>query len=71
MTGVERDSLVDGALVITYEQALRFLTDYLMGDTYYRIDHTEHNLQRARAQLSLLEKLLAAENDLRKIITAN
>jgi len=60
--------LVDGALAITYEQALRFLADHLAGDVYYRIDEAGHNLRRARAQLRLLEQLLAAENDLRRIV---
>ncbi len=66
--GHETDRLVDGAIVITFEQALRFLTDYLAGDAYYPVDDDEHNLRRARAQLRLLDELLAAENDLRGII---
>jgi len=70
LTEVERNLLVDGALVITYEQALRFLTDYLAGDVYYRIDDSGHNLRRARAQLCLLEKLLISENDLSRIVAS-
>jgi hypothetical protein len=65
----ERSRLVDGALVITYEQALRFLTDFLAGDTYYPVADPEHNLRRALAQLRLLEQLLAAEEDLRQIVS--
>ncbi len=68
LTQTERTWLVDGALVITYEQALRFLTDYLAGDVYYRTDVPGHNLRRARTQLRLLEQLLAAENDLQRIV---
>ena len=64
----ERTQLVDGALVITFEQALRFVTDYLVGDAYYPIDDDEHNLRRARAQLRLLDALLAHEDDLRSIV---
>ncbi len=62
---------MDGALVITYEQALRFLADHLAGDVYYQIDMPGHNLQRTRAQLRLLEELLAVEDNLRQIIATN
>ena len=52
----ERSLLVTAAQVITYEQAARFLADYLAGDVYYRTtpDRPLHNLERARAQLALL-----------------
>ena len=43
--------------LITWEQAVRFLTDHLDGDRYYRVDHAQHNLVRARTQLALLESL--------------
>ena len=44
-------------LLIIYMQALRFLTDYLNGDVYYRINNPEQNFDRARNQLILLQKL--------------
>ena len=44
-------------LLIVYMQALRFLTDYLNGDIYYRIDYAGQNLNRAKNQLTLLQKL--------------
>ena len=50
----ERDLLVFGAWLITFEQALRFLGDYLNGDTYYRVAYTEHNRIRARTQIHML-----------------
>jgi Ser/Thr protein kinase RdoA (MazF antagonist) len=43
--------------LITYEQALRFLTDYLRGDVYYRTTRPGQNLDRARAQLALLASM--------------
>jgi aminoglycoside phosphotransferase (APT) family kinase protein len=55
----ERSLLAVGACVITYEQALRFLTDHLDGDRYYRVTRPGHNLDRTRAQLRLLESLEA------------
>ncbi len=70
ITPGERASLVDGALAITFEQALRFLTDYLEGDVYYRVDDEGHNLRRARAQIRLLDRLLDRETELRAIVSA-
>ncbi len=43
--------------IITYEQAVRFLTDWLAGDVYYRISRPTQNLDRARAQLRLLASM--------------
>ena len=43
--------------MIVYEQAIRFLADYLDGDRYYRTSRPGHNLDRARTQLRLLELL--------------
>ena len=43
--------------LITYEQALRFLTDYLRGDVYYRTTRARQNLDRTRAQLALLASM--------------
>jgi len=68
ITDAERSRLVDGVLAITYEQTLRFLGDYLAGDTYYTIDEPGHNLRRARAQLRLLEELLVSRFDLQRYI---
>ena len=54
LTENEREYLHLGALWIISEQALRFLSDYLDGDRYYKTDYAEHNLVRARNQLALL-----------------
>lgn len=43
-----------GAKIITLEQGIRFLTDYLDGDLYYKISYPEHNLDRTRTQLKLV-----------------
>jgi len=55
-------------LLIPYEQTVRFLTDYIEGDTYYKIHFPEHNLQRTRAQLQLLKKLEAEYETLKEIM---
>ncbi|MBP3370524.1 MAG: phosphotransferase, partial [Clostridia bacterium] len=46
-----------GAKVMTCELALRFLTDYINGDEYFRINSPDHNLVRARAQMKLLTEI--------------
>jgi hypothetical protein len=64
----EAESLLTGVYLITYEQIVRFLTDYLENDVYYKIHFQEHNLQRTQAQIELLKKLEAAGDELLKII---
>jgi Ser/Thr protein kinase RdoA (MazF antagonist) len=59
---VEKGSGEDAALelagpLITYEQALRFLTDHIRGDVYYRTTRAGQNLDRTRAQLALLASM--------------
>ena len=47
---------------------MRFLTDYLDGDVYFRVAHPEHNLTRARAQMALLEDIERKSEDMDAII---
>lgn len=54
LTNTEIESLPIGAKVMTYECGMRFLTDYLSGDTYFKIDYPTHNLDRARTQFKLV-----------------
>src|SRR5690242_8111085 len=63
LTPLERDNLVFAARLITGVMGLRFITDWLDGDRYYRVDHPMHNLERARNQLQLFA-LLAEQADL-------
>ncbi|MBP7272961.1 MAG: aminoglycoside phosphotransferase family protein [Saprospiraceae bacterium] len=46
-----------GAQLVTFTQAIRFLTDYLCGDTYYHTKYEQHNLIRTRNQLQLLRSI--------------
>ncbi|WP_181304544.1 phosphotransferase enzyme family protein [Rufibacter sp. XAAS-G3-1] len=57
LTPNEIESLAHGVLLLPFLMGLRFLTDYLDGDHYYKIHFPEHNLQRARAQFQLVRKL--------------
>jgi aminoglycoside phosphotransferase (APT) family kinase protein len=70
LSRLERSLLPIGALVITLEQAARFLTDHLEGDAYYRIARPGHNLDRTRTQLRLVESLESHETELRRIVDA-
>ena len=54
LTRKEIELLPMGAKVMTYECGIRFLTDYLEGDHYYKIDREEHNLDRCRTQFKLV-----------------
>jgi len=64
----ERTLLVFAGRWITLEQAVRFLTDYLGGDRYYRVSYPDHNLVRARAQLALYRSLTNQESGLAKLV---
>jgi len=68
LTEAEVNSLISGALLLPYMQGVRFLTDYLNGDIYFKIHSPWHNLQRARAQFQLVKKLEEAEETLNGII---
>jgi hypothetical protein len=57
LTKEEKEAIPLAGLVMTYMIGLRFLIDYLNGDTYYQVSYPLHNLDRAANQLSLLEKL--------------
>ena len=55
LTPSELGNLAFGAKLLSYMQTVRFFTDYLNGDTYYKIQHEEHNWQRTLAQSELLQ----------------
>lgn len=64
---VERERLVTAGKLITLEQAVRFLTDYLAGDAYYKTTRPGQNLDRAKSQFKLLESLEQYEPTLGQI----
>ena len=57
LTDTEIENLPYGAKLLTYMQTVRFFTDYLNGDTYYKIAYPEHNLVRTKAQFKLLQSI--------------
>ncbi|HOO99762.1 MAG TPA: aminoglycoside phosphotransferase family protein [Bacteroidales bacterium] len=64
----EKEYLAFSPLLITYTIAVRFLTDYIDGDNYFKIHHEHHNLQRARAQLRLVESMNEQYHQMQEII---
>lgn len=64
----ELDYLAFSAKYITYEQVLRFLMDYIAGDTYYKIKYPKHNLVRTHAQYKLLQSMEAQFPDMQKTV---
>lgn len=60
--------LYDSIRLLPYELALRFLTDHLEGDRYFRVTHRGQNLEKGRAQLDLLEDIERQESAIRGLI---
>ena len=58
LTSVEMDNLAYSAKVVIYIQALRFMTDYLNGNIYYKTNHPLQNFNRAKNQINLLRCLI-------------
>ncbi len=68
LTPTELDLLVFGGKLITYEQAMRFLGDYLNGDVYYKTRYPEQNLDRARTQIKMVEDIEKMREEMEAII---
>ena len=64
LSALEINYLPLGAKSIIFQQALRFLTDYLNNDVYYKTKYPDHNFDRAKNQFKLLQSLTAQQNDL-------
>jgi Ser/Thr protein kinase RdoA (MazF antagonist) len=69
LTDTEVESLFLGVMLFPYMQGVRFLTDYLQGDVYYKVAYPGHNLVRTNAQFQLLTKLEEQGHLLRDIIS--
>ena len=60
LTPLEIENLPYAAALFPYMQTVRFLADYINGDTYYKTQYAEHNLVRSKAQFKLLQSVEAA-----------
>jgi Ser/Thr protein kinase RdoA (MazF antagonist) len=68
LTTKEVELLPASVKVITFELGVRFLADYLRGDTYFKIGYPAHNLHRARVQFRLLESIESVEERMVSIV---
>ena len=68
LTEAEIMSLPWGARLMTLECGIRFLTDYLEGDTYFKTEYPEHNLIRARTQFRLVDEMEQRFDEMNEII---
>jgi len=68
LTEIELKTLALGAFVMTAEVGIRFLDDYISGDTYFKIGYEKHNLVRARCQIELAEDMLRHMDEMNAII---
>jgi Ser/Thr protein kinase RdoA (MazF antagonist) len=67
-TPAEKSHLVFGGKLITFEQMIRFLTDYLAGDVYYKVHREGHNLDRTRTQMELVQSISEQEESLNRLV---
>jgi hypothetical protein len=69
LTEAEKQHLIFAGKLITFEQGIRFLADYLAGDTYYKIHREGHNLDRCRTQFKLIESMEQQEDAMNRLIS--
>jgi len=68
LTKAERQLLVLSGKLITFEIGIRFLTDYLEGDSYFKVHREGHNLDRCRTQFKLVESIERQEGAMNKLV---
>lgn len=68
LTNKEKELLVDSVIIITLECAMRFLTDYLEGNIYFKVNDSEQNLRRARVALKEVELIEQNKEKLKQLI---
>jgi len=69
LTPTEIDRLDMSGVVIAYTMGVRFLTDFLQGDVYYKTLHPNHNLDRCRTQIALVDSMLGQREAMRACVT--
>jgi len=68
LTSTEKEHLAFAAKLITFEQFIRFLTDYMAGDVYYKVHREGHNLDRSRTQIKLVQSIIKQEEAMNEVI---
>ena len=68
ITEKEKELLPISVFILSYELALRFMTDYLNGDVYFKIKYPEHNIVRTRVQIRLMQDIDKKLCEMKQII---
>jgi hypothetical protein len=68
LTPAEKDLLAFSGKLITFEIGLRFLTDFLCGDNYFKVHRENHNLDRCRTQFKLVESISEQEERMNRLV---
>ncbi len=68
LTPMEKKYLAFSGKLITFEQMIRFLADHLAGDSYYKIQRDNHNLDRCRTQMKLVQSIIAQEEAMNSLV---
>jgi hypothetical protein len=68
LTRAEKAYIAFSGKLITFEIGIRFLTDFLSGDTYFRIHRPAHNLDRSRTQFKLVESIQRQEEAMQNYV---
>jgi hypothetical protein len=68
LTHWDQKYLYDSVRLLAFEQGLRFFTDYLAGDVYYKTHYLDQNLHRGRVQMKLCESIETRESMLRRVL---
>jgi hypothetical protein len=68
LTRAEKDLLAFSGKLITFETGIRFMADFLAGDTYFKVHREGHNLDRCRTQLKLVESIEMQEEKMNRLV---
>jgi aminoglycoside phosphotransferase (APT) family kinase protein len=68
LTKAEKQFLAFSGKLITFEIGIRFLADYLAGDTYFKVHREGHNLDRCRTQFKLVESIEQQEEKMNRLV---
>lgn len=71
LTESEKENLAFGAILMTYECGMRFLTDHLNGDLYFKIHRENHNLDRAKTQMKMVTEMEGLLGRMKEIVKGN
>lgn len=70
LTETEKEYLAFSGKLITFEIGIRFLTDFLSGDVYFKVHRDNHNLDRCRTQFKLVESIIEQEEAMQKCVAS-